>query len=349
MNPLEFLYYAGYLFKKRRSLALRRKLPCPVISIGNITVGGTGKTPAAIAIADEAVRRGFSPAILTRGYRGKAKGPCLVSPVKLVVKNFVGDPHRVIHSVEDAGDEPVLMAEKLKGVPVIKSADRYEGGIFALQSFLSHSSKPFLFILDDGFQHWRLHRDVNIVLIDGLDPFGNRKLLPLGRLREPLGELKRADIFVVTKFNNKELAGELGDAWPGKPVYFAGHTADAVRSKDGAKLPLEALRNKKVFVFCGIAQPEAFRRTLLSLQTSLAGFKAYGDHHFYTSSDMDYLERQGRALQCEFMLTTEKDMVKLKELKIPDNVFSLEMTWDVDQAFYEDVFKRIAKGKEHTA
>src|SRR5208283_620267 len=221
MTPLEFLYYIGYILKKKLSFRLQRSLPYAVISIGNITVGGTGKTPAAIAVAEESIKRGFSPVILTRGYRGRAKGPCIVCPDRLLAGSFTGNPRAVIYSVKDAGDEPVLMAERLKGVPVIKSASRYDGGVFALESFLSSPAAPFIFILDDGFQHWGLHRDANIVLVDGLNPFGNRQMLPHGILREPLGELKRADIFVITRRRDERLADELRDAWPGKPVYFS--------------------------------------------------------------------------------------------------------------------------------
>ena len=343
MTPLEFLYYIGYLLKKQRSVRLQRSLPYTVISIGNITVGGTGKTPATIAVAEESIKRGFSPVILTRGYRGRVKGPCIVHPDKLLAGSFTGNPLAVIHTVKDAGDEPVLMAERLKGVPVIKSASRYEGGIFALQSFLSNPAAPFIFILDDGFQHWGLHRDINIVLVDGLNPFGNRKMLPPGILREPLGELKRADIFVITRCRDERLADELRDAWPGKPVYFSEYRVVRARNKAAAELPLEALRNKRAFVFCGIAHPESFRQTLASLSLLPAGFKAYRDHHFYTPSDMHNLERQSRGLQCDVLLTTEKDMIKLKELKIPDTVFSLEMEWSTDAAFYDEVFKRIEK------
>jgi len=345
MTPLEFLYYIGYILKKRRSLRLQRSLPYAVISIGNITVGGTGKTPATMAVAKESIKRGFSPVILTRGYRGKVKGPCIVSPDKLLAGSFTGNPLAVIHTVRDAGDEPVLMAERLKGVPVIKSASRYEGGIFALQSFLSDTDAPFLFILDDGFQHWGLRRDINIVLVDGLDPFGNRKMLPFGILREPLGELKRADIFVITRRRDERLADELRNAWPGKPVYFSEYRVVGARNKAAAELPLEALRNKRAFAFCGIAHPESFRQTVVSLPLLLAGFKAYRDHHFYTPGDMHNLERQSRGLQCDVLLTTEKDMIKLKELKIPDTVFSLEMEWNSEAAFYDEVFKKVSSKK----
>src|SRR5208283_2552577 len=140
MTPLEFLYYIGYMLKKQHSFRLQRRLPYTVISIGNITVGGTGKTPATIAVAEESIKRGFSPVILTRGYKGRVKGPCIVSPDKLLAGSFTGSPLAVIHTVKDSGDEPVLMAERLKGVPVIKSAGRYEGGIFALRSFLPNAA-----------------------------------------------------------------------------------------------------------------------------------------------------------------------------------------------------------------
>ncbi len=346
MTPLEFLYFIGYILKKRRSLSLQRSLPNAVISIGNITVGGTGKTPATLAVAQESIKRGFSPVILTRGYRGRVKGPCVVSSDKLPAGSFMGNPLSVIHTVKDGGDEPVLMAERLKGVPVIKSASRYEGGIFALQSFLSNPAEPFIFILDDGFQHWGLHRDINIVLVDGLNPFGNRKMLPLGILREPLGELKRADIFVITRCRDERLADELRDAWPGKPVYFSEYRVVRAINKAAAELPLEALRNKRVFAFCGIAHPESFRQTLASLSLLPAGFKAYRDHYFYTPKDLHNLQRQSKGLQCDVLLTTEKDMIKLKELKIPDTVFSLEMEWNTDPAFYDEVFSRIEKERE---
>lgn len=342
MTPLEFLYYIGYVFKKRHSFRHRRKLPYPVISVGNITVGGTGKTPAVIAIAEEALRRGFSPVILTRGYRGRVKGPCLVSTSKLSARNFMGDPHKIIHTVKDAGDEPVLMAGRLKNVPVIKSASRYEGGIFALQSFPPKAAAPFLFILDDGFQHWELYRDVDVVLINGLDPFGNRRLLPLGPLREPPSELKRAGIFIITGSGNGPLLAELRDAWPETPVYLSEYRVVRAANRTAAGFSPDALKDKRVFAFCGIAHPASLEKTLLSLSVRIAGLKVFKDHHFYTQEDMHYLESQSRELGCDLMLTTEKDMVKLKELKIPDNVLSLEMAWYADAAFYDNIFKLVS-------
>jgi tetraacyldisaccharide 4'-kinase len=167
MTPFEFLYFLGYSIKKLHALKNRKNLPCRVVSIGNLTLGGTGKTPAVIALAEEAKKRGFLPCILTRGYKGKTKGPCFVSR---------GDGPLL--SEYQAGDESILMAEKLQGVPIIKGENRYKAGMFAIQHLRSYNPdivSKLLFILDDGFQHWILFRDKNILLVDGTNPFGNKR------------------------------------------------------------------------------------------------------------------------------------------------------------------------------
>ncbi len=184
MNIIEYLYYAGYFIKKKNSLKKQRRLSHKVISVGNLTLGGTGKTPLVIALAQGAVKRGFKPCILTRGYKGKVKDP-----------TFVSKGNGAIINISEAGDEPVLMAQRLRNIEIIKGKDRYEAGLL--------SKKSDLFILDDGFQHWRLHRDVDIVLIDAVRGFGNKRLFPLGPLREPLSALKRGDIIVFTRGDDK--------------------------------------------------------------------------------------------------------------------------------------------------
>lgn len=351
MMPLEFFYYVGYSLNKRFKLKRQKRLPHKVISVGNITVGGTGKTPATIAIAEEAKRMGFSPIILTRGYKGRAKGPCFVnaSSVESQVHNSRGS---TLHATGFYGDEPVLMAERLKDVPIVKCSDRYEGGMFALQHLSTHSS--IIFILDDGFQHWRLYRDMDIILIDGLNPFGNRRMLPMGPMREPLNELKRADIFVVTKAENFEgqspfevLSDELRNINPEAPVYFSGYRIHKVRDMDNNEYPIEMLKDKKIYAFCGIANPDSFKRTVLSITGDIAGFKIYGDHYKYTETDILYLGKQCKALNCDFLITTEKDMVKIKEFQISnfkfqdDNILCLEIDFAADAAFFDEVFKNI--------
>jgi len=329
MTIIQQFYYLGYCLKKWNSRHKQKRLPHKVISIGNITVGGTGKTPAAIAVAEEAKKRGYRPVILTRGYKGKAKGPCFVNAISGVGL-----------SVEEAGDEPVVMARRLKDVPVVKSADRYEGAIFAARH-LGQDGPPLLFILDDGFQHWQLCRDVDVVLVDGLDPFGNRKMLPVGPLRGPVSELKGADIIVITKVRNEALAGEIKLITKNLPVHFASHEVTGLRGFDGI-VDMGLMKDKNIFAFCGIANPGSFRKTVSSLGCKIVEFKSYRDHYRYLQADMTDLEERGMRLGADFLITTEKDMVKLRELlRAPSNLLSLEIGFSVDKGFYDEVFKKI--------
>jgi tetraacyldisaccharide 4'-kinase len=359
VNLLESLYYWGYSRKKRRVLREQNRLPHPVISIGNITMGGTGKTPAAIAVAEEAQRRGYYPVILTRGYRGRAKGPCLVGkgPGSGVQDpGIYHDPSYLTPHALPApcpltldpslfGDEPVLMAERLRDVPVIKAPDRYAGGLLALD--LLHPSSPkrhssgrqFLFILDDGFQHWALYRDIDIVLIDGINPFGNRRLLPLGPLRGPLTELREADIFVVTKQRNETLGVELKVVNPYAPVFYSDYRVGVVRDRAGNEISPDALKSKKVFAFCGIGNPESFRQTVLSLAGELCGFMAYRDHHQYREKDLLLLGREAGKQGCDILMTTEKDMVKIRGLETVMNIVYPEIDFIIDPAFFDELFQ----------
>jgi len=333
VTPLEFIYYTGYRMNKGYVSNHSKRLPHKVISLGNITVGGAGKTPAAMAMAEEAKKRGYSPVILTRGYRGKAKGPCFVTTA--------GDMKTgICSSVEEAGDEPVLMAERLRDVPVVKCADRYAGGMFALEA-LRPAPTPFLFILDDGFQHWRLSRDVDIVLIDGLNPFGNRRLLPMGPLREPLSELRRANLFVVTKVRNQALCDELAVIAPGRPSYFAEYEVQGLRDGAGRHVPLEEVRGRKVYAFCGIANPASFIKTLEARGFRLQGIQTFRDHHAYTMTDLASLSRRADKAGCDFVVTTEKDMVKLRSMELPGNLLCLQVRWNVEEGFFNEVFMRI--------
>ncbi|HET6516059.1 MAG TPA: tetraacyldisaccharide 4'-kinase [Thermodesulfovibrionales bacterium] len=346
MGPLEFIYYLGYSFERSRSLKRQRRLPCPVISVGNITVGGTGKTPAVIAIAEKAKERGYHPCILTRGYGGKAKGPC-----------FVSKGSGSLLSVGEAGDEPFLMAERLKGVPVVKGGDRYEAGLFALEElgFQPSSSihHPLLCILDDGFQHWRLHRDRDILLIDGTDPFGNRRLLPMGRLREPLTEMKRADVIVITKkvlgekgivrssgFSSFDsLIDEIRDNSPDAPLFVAEHLPTGLTTASGKDLPITAISGKTIYGFAGIGNTDSFRETLLSIGTRVSGFKPFRDHVAYSQGDIERISLASKACRADWIVTTEKDIMKIRGYSVPENLVVLRIDFSVDTAFYDALFK----------
>lgn len=335
MHILEWLYHFGYRRKQRRVLAHQQRLPYPVISVGNITVGGTGKTPVAIALAEEARRRGHAPIILTRGYRGRAAGPC-----------FVSAGNGSLLSVIEAGDEPVLMAQRLSGVPIVKSGDRYAGGRFVLDRLTEtvygeHDRSRLLFILDDGFQHWKLARDLDVVLIDGSNPFGNRRLLPLGPLREPLTALCRADILVLTKSADETLKGELKRLNPKAEVHLATYQTDSLLSPDGKRQPVAGLGGKRIYAFSGIANPRAFRRTLETTGCSITRFKEYPDHYAYRSRDLLNLSRVAERDGCELLVTTEKDLVKCSAYAGSVPLVALTVSFRFDDHFFENVFSRI--------
>ena len=339
MGILERTYYAGFLMKQRHSLSQQRRLPCRVISVGNITVGGTGKTPATIAIAQEAVTRGLAPVILTRGYRGTARGPCFVT---------TGDGPLL--SADEAGDEPYLMASRLCRVPIVKGPDRYESGIFALDKLRQDHpalAATNLFLLDDGFQHFRLFRDLDIVLIDADDPFGRNRLLPFGRLREPIAALERAHIIVVTK-SGMTMDGREPDieqtlntirAHNTKaPLYIADHLPVSAVDRQGNEHPALTLSGKKVFGFCGIGSPASFLKTLRNTGAEVAGFRQFRDHHRYTAADLAGLTKEAFRLQSEWIVTTEKDIIKIKDFDLPENIFRIRIEFSIDGSFYTKIF-----------
>ncbi|MDP2166702.1 MAG: tetraacyldisaccharide 4'-kinase [Thermodesulfovibrionales bacterium] len=334
MGVIELLYYSGYRLKKAFALRRQKTLPSWVISIGNITAGGTGKTPAAIAVAEEALKRGLNPCILTRGYKGKLKGPC-----------FVSRGEGPLLSAEDAGDEPVLMAEKLKGVPIVKAGDRYEGGIFAIKEL--NPQTPFVFILDDGFQHWSLKRNMDILLIDSRNPFEQRKLLPLGVLREPLSGMKRADIIVLTKVPEggsespavKSLTAEIRKYNRSALVFLAGHRPSAVRKPSGEEVPIEELAGKDIYAFCGIGEPDSFRITLDSAGFRVKGFRAFSDHYRFKGRDIADIEAEARKCGAEWIMTTEKDIIRLKGMRLPESLVSVGIEFAAGEGFYEEIFR----------
>ncbi|MCX5717707.1 MAG: tetraacyldisaccharide 4'-kinase [Nitrospirae bacterium] len=336
MTLFEFIYYLGYSAKKHYSLKHQKRLPHKVISIGNITAGGTGKTPAVIAIADEAKKRGFYPIILTRGYKGKAKGPVFVSY----------QPSAISHQLY--GDEPLLMSEILKDVPIVKCADRYKGGMFAIEELTAISSQlsaKTLFILDDGFQHWQLFRDKNILLIDAENSFDNRRLLPVGLLREPLKEIERADIVVLTKTDNirqaiiEDIAGEIKSYNSKTPVFLSMHKPAGFVKLSGETMPFEWAKGKNFFAFCGIGSPESFKKTVLSAGCSLKGSKKYSDHYSYKKEDIEEVIKEAKANNAGWIVTTEKDVIRLRGLRLPDNLVALKIRFAIDEKFYAEVFK----------
>jgi tetraacyldisaccharide 4'-kinase len=281
----------------------RKSLPGVVISIGNLTVGGTGKTPLACMLAEWAVEKGHGTAVLSRGYGGNNKSKVLV----------VSDGNDLFAGPDRAGDEPYLMARKLQGVPVIISKNRYLAGLEAVTRFRSR-----LMILDDGFQHIGLKRDLDIVLIDAGKPFGNGHLLPWGPLREPVENLARADVIILTRSGQSpglyHPADILGKFIREKPVFRGDHVPEKVvfPFKETAIKP-EFLKGKRVIAFAGIARPGAFKRSLEELGARIVDFRSFGDHHRFSPRELDSLMSRKEQIGADYLITTEKDWVRLEK------------------------------------
>ena len=304
MLPISWAYGAATERRNRRfdSGAVRaERLPRPVVSIGNITVGGTGKTPMAILVARGLLARGFRPAVLSRGYGGRRSGS----------GNVVSDGRQILLSAAEGGDEPALMAANLSGVPVITGPERVISGRLAIDKFAAD-----VLVLDDGFQHRRLARDVDILMIDGQNPFGNRQLLPAGPLREdPRTALDRADIVVKTVVEKLPKSLSVDDstaALPRRPVFRAAYEATGLYPGDGGEaLPPEILQDKKILAFTAIAAPEKFQATLEAMGARIIKFLAFPDHYFYKEGDVRKIAGAATRQAVEMIVTTEKDGVKL--------------------------------------
>ncbi|MFW6147352.1 MAG: tetraacyldisaccharide 4'-kinase [Thermodesulfobacteriota bacterium] len=301
------IYSAGVrlrLMAYRKGLLKAKSLPAFVVSVGNITAGGTGKTPFVAMLGDWASRREYSTAILSLGYKRKKSGR-----ESVVVSDGKGN----ISSVYDAGDEPILLARKLPSTPVLISKDRYAIGEMAIRRFASE-----LLLLDDGYQYLALKRDLNVLLIDTKRQFGNTSLLPLGPLREPFEGIKRADLIVLTRCSNNyredELKEFLNKIVPTKPVVHSRHLPDKLLfPRTGEAHPPQILQEKHVMAFAGIANTDDFLEMITGLGAHVVGFKEYPDHYAYGASDFEELASWSKRSEVDFLLTTEKDWVRIDE------------------------------------
>ncbi|HMK75161.1 MAG TPA: tetraacyldisaccharide 4'-kinase [Thermodesulfobacteriota bacterium] len=303
-----------------------RTLPCPVISVGNITVGGTGKTPLVIALAKGLAARGIPVAILSRGYkRTKTSEP------------VVSDGKTTFLSPEESGDEPFLVAKACQGIPVLVGKDRFINGQLALQRFGVRG-----LLLDDGYQYLPLYRDINILLIDSTIGFGDCHLLPRGILREPLSHLRRADLLLINKAAEpaayQPLEKKIQEIYPGAQVFHRDYVLVSLVGPEEQQEGLDSLKGKKVLALSGVANPNSFSSMLRKCEMKIVGEAIFPDHHLYTAKDLSYIEE--KAKEAGGIVTTEKDMVKLKRLNIghlPIWALRIEMKiWEE-----EEFFKRI--------
>lgn len=281
----------GFLYS--RGIMPSFALGVPVISVGNLSVGGTGKTPLTILIARLLIARGKRVVVLSRGYGG-AGGNAV---------RIVSDGIGILLPVSEAGDEPVLLARSVPGLIVVTCSDRYRGGLAALKQF-----RPDIFLLDDGFQHLRLQRDLNILLLDAVRPFGNGWTLPAGLLREPLSAVRRADLIIYTRADGAKLCRALAEI----PVCRSAHRLSGVVSMLGGELTAFSIFAGKKGVACaGIADPEAFFNSLYREGVDLAATLAFQDHCLYDRTERAEIQRVITETGADFLITTEKDAVKL--------------------------------------
>jgi tetraacyldisaccharide 4'-kinase len=299
-------------------------LPVPVISVGNLSAGGTGKSPCVAAVVRLLVREGLRPAVVSRGYRGRRKGLVVVSD---------GGPR--VADPPEVADEAAMLADQLPGVPVLTGADRPRVGRAAVEAFGAD-----VIVLDDGFQHRGCARDLDVVLVDATRPPAADALLPLGRLREPPSSLARADLIVATKSTRVEDKIAVGQwVWGRVPVVRAQHVSVGWTALGGdGRLALGDRPEGAAVAFCGLAAPESFRSTLADLGIPVAGFAAYRDHHVYRASDGAFLATWARRLGARWFVTTEKDAVRLGRLDaLPYPIFALAIEFQLVEG--ADVWK----------
>ena len=349
LSGASWLYRKGVL-AKYHSIAShperQEHVPAVVISLGNITVGGTGKTPTACMLARRLQAQGWRVALLNRGYRSQREqgGAAVMS-----------DGQHVLLTAEEGGDEACLMARSLPGVPVLVGRHRAAGGRLAVERFGTQ-----VLLLDDGFQHWQLYRDLDIVLVDGTNPFGNGHVLPRGILREPLEQLARAGAFIITK--RDQISQDRADAivrqlrqynWQA-PVAMAVHKPASCLSFDAwydgrrageAGLP----KGTKVLAVSALGNPVSFEQTLRDAGFTVAAAVRYEDHHHYSRDDIRMLAEKAAASGC-YLMTTEKDAVKLPaslihEYDLPLYVLSITIEIVEGQETIDTILQAVLEDK----
>ena len=297
----------------RRNLLSSYRPPCQVISVGNLSAGGTGKTPMVLWLARQLSqrlrRKEGGVAIVSRGY-GTAQTPFSTTPKGITI---VATPEGIHLTPPQAADEAALLAYNLPGVVVLTGADRADLIHFAIEQYGSE-----LILMDDGFQHLRVKRDLDLVLVDAQHPFGNGYLLPGGILREQPSALQRCDALLITRAHDR-IATEktkalLQQTVPGKPILCADHRPQAWMRLDTTQpIALSMLENRPVLAFCGIARPDSFAKLLGNTKIQTAGLHIFPDHFPFTKHTLENLIQKARSVQAQALVCTEKDAVKISK------------------------------------
>ncbi|MCH8474232.1 MAG: tetraacyldisaccharide 4'-kinase [Opitutales bacterium] len=312
-----------------------RPLGCLVVVVGNLTVGGTGKTPVVEKFARSLTQKGRKVAILTRGYKSK-KIPLwqrwwrsFTHSHQEIPPRIVSDGEKVLLNSEEAGDEPYMLARNLPGVVVLVDRNRVNSGVYAIKRFQVDT-----LILDDGFQYLPLKGRLNLLLIDKTNPFGNQRLLPRGILREPVRHLKRASYVFVTKSDGRphpEIDRAIEKYNPGVEVIECVHRPQYLENfHTQEKLPLTALQGGRVGAFSGIAAPDSFEGFLRRYGANLILTRRFLDHHRFTTRELEKMFAAFAKAKAKMIITTEKDAVRLpRDDSIPKNLYFLRLEIDI--------------------
>ena len=338
---LKLLCYDMGIFKERR-------LPCKVISLGNITLGGTGKTPTARTMATMIRSMGYKVVVLNRGYRAHWDKPV----------GIVSDGKKIYMTAYQAGDEAYLLATQLPGIPVIIGKDRAISG-----EYVAKNMDVDVMIMDDGYQHWQLARDLDVVLIDTLNMFGNSCLLPRGTLREPLSHLDRADMFLLTKvdqsmeYSQKYVREIIKQNNPNALIFESIHLPQYFieigewdTHGEGEKIPVSEFKGKAAIAFSAIGNPTSFEQTIIDLGVDLVEAIRYPDHHDYEMEEMQYVLERAVKKNVDAIIITEKDAVKIPkefmtlERSCPLYVLCIEVMLKNEKEYFEKVLLKSVAG-----
>lgn len=318
------VYRLGLRRDQGRSLFRKRNLPAGVISVGNLTTGGTGKTPFTLWLSAYLDSMGLSHGILSRGYGRKGSEASVVPTI--------GETGPLVPLF---GDEPVLMSRSTAGVPVWVGRDRWKSGMAAIQD-----SSPQILLLDDGFQHLSLARDLDLVLLDAHSPFGNGSILPLGPLREPIAHLARADAFILTRARDPDMVVRtrsfLTGLFPGRPIFRCRHRLTGFSTGPGGQsLGSDCLVGERAAAFAGLGNNAGFFRSLREKGVDLVEEFHFPDHHPYGMNDLAAIFHVASQKDAHLLVTTEKDWVRLPS-EIQGSVISVRVELDFGEE-HEDL------------
>jgi tetraacyldisaccharide 4'-kinase len=334
--PLSAVYGLGVRIRNalyRRGIRKTYDVEVPVISVGNLTTGGTGKTPLVELLASRMAEKGLRVCVVTRGYGRHSTGRVVVA-----------DNGIVLADVNEAGDEPFMLAENLRGrAAVVCDKNRVTAARWAIETLGSQ-----IIILDDAFQHQQIQRTVNLAVIDATDAFGNGRLLPAGRLRDPLTELRRADCVVITRANESEYAerlrAQIEEIAGPIPIFTSNIKLAGVRPLDQTR-SAKGVTDRQVSIasFCGIGNPNSFATLLRREGFDVVYSREFRDHHRYSQSDILQLAREASARGAQALITTTKDAVKLSSLafELPCYVVDASIQIEEPEAFFRFIDQMI--------